>query len=69
MIFQDPMASLNERAKVEYIVSEGLYNLKNYENDSERKSKVEKAVLDVGLLPEFLDRFPPTNSLEGKGKE
>ncbi|NMA87484.1 MAG: ATP-binding cassette domain-containing protein [Tissierellia bacterium] len=58
MIFQDPMASLNERAKVEYIVSEGLYNLKNYENDSERKSKVEKAVLDVGLLPEFLDRFP-----------
>ena len=27
MIFQDPMASLNERAKVDYIVSEGLYNL------------------------------------------
>ncbi len=24
MIFQDPMASLNERAKVDYIVSEGL---------------------------------------------
>jgi oligopeptide transport system ATP-binding protein len=24
MIFQDPMASLNERAKVSYIVSEGL---------------------------------------------
>ena len=23
MIFQDPMASLNERAKVEYIVAEG----------------------------------------------
>ena len=28
MIFQDPMASLNERAKVDYIVSEGLYNFK-----------------------------------------
>ena len=26
MIFQDPAASLNERATVEYIVSEGLYN-------------------------------------------
>lgn len=26
MIFQDPMASLNERAKVDYIVSEGLLN-------------------------------------------
>lgn len=58
MIFQDPMASLNERAKVEYIVSEGLYNFKNYKTDEERKAKVEKAMLDVGLLPEFLSRFP-----------
>ncbi|MCK9445210.1 MAG: ATP-binding cassette domain-containing protein [Tissierellaceae bacterium] len=58
MIFQDPMASLNERAKVDYIVSEGLYNLKNYRDEKERKEKVEKALLDVGLLPEFLSRFP-----------
>ena len=58
MIFQDPMASLNERAKVDYIVSEGLYNLKNFKNEVERKSKVEKALLDVGLLPEFSSRFP-----------
>lgn len=58
MIFQDPMASLNERAKVDYIVSEGLYNLKNYKNEEERKMKVEKALLDVGLLPEFANRFP-----------
>lgn len=58
MIFQDPMASLNERAKVDYIVSEGLYNIKNYKDEKERKGKVEKALLDVGLLPEFLSRFP-----------
>ncbi len=58
MIFQDPMASLNERAKVDYIVSEGLYNLKNYKDENDRKEKVEKALLDVGLLPEFLSRFP-----------
>ncbi len=58
MIFQDPMASLNERAKVDYIVSEGLYNIKNYKDEEERKQKVEKALLDVGLLPEFLSRFP-----------
>lgn len=58
MIFQDPMASLNERAKVDYIVSEGLYNIRNYKNEEERKQKVEKALLDVGLLPEFLSRFP-----------
>ena len=30
MIFQDPMASLNERAKVDYIISEGLYNPVSY---------------------------------------
>jgi len=58
MIFQDPMASLNERAKVDYIVSEGLYNLKNYKNEEDRKAKVQKALLDVGLLPEFASRFP-----------
>lgn len=58
MIFQDPMASLNERAKVDYIVSEGLYNTKNYKDESDRKAKVEKALLDVGLLPEFSSRFP-----------
>lgn len=58
MIFQDPMASLNERAKVDYIVSEGLYNIKNYKDEEDRKRKVEKALLDVGLLPEFLSRFP-----------
>ena len=58
MIFQDPMASINERAKVDYIVSEGLYNLKNYKTEEERKEKVAKALLDVGLLPEFASRFP-----------
>lgn len=58
MIFQDPMASLNERAKVDYIVSEGLYNLKSFKNEKERKDKVEKALMDVGLLPEFSNRFP-----------
>ncbi len=58
MIFQDPMASLNERAKVDYIVSEGLYNLKNYKTEQERQAKVAKALLDVGLLPEFASRFP-----------
>lgn len=58
MIFQDPMASLNERAKVDYIVSEGLYNTKNYKDEADRVAKVEKALLEVGLLPEFASRFP-----------
>ena len=58
MIFQDPMASLNERAKVDYIVSEGLYNFKLFKNEEERKSKVEKVMEEVGLLKEFVTRFP-----------
>jgi len=58
MIFQDPMASLNERAKVDYIVSEGLYNTRNYKGEADRQAKVEQALLDVGLLPEFASRFP-----------
>ena len=58
MIFQDPMASLNERAKVDYIVSEGLYNLKNFSSEEERKRIVSKALMDVGLPPEFATRFP-----------
>lgn len=58
MIFQDPGASLNERAKVDYIVSEGLINNKRYSNEQERIDKVKKALLEVGLLPEFASRFP-----------
>ncbi|MBL8968436.1 MAG: ATP-binding cassette domain-containing protein [Spirochaetaceae bacterium] len=58
MIFQDPMASLNERAKVDYIVSEGLYNIGRAGDEKERLALVQKALLDVGLLPEFATRFP-----------
>ncbi|MGE7090432.1 ATP-binding cassette domain-containing protein [Lysinibacillus sp. NPDC048646] len=58
MIFQDPMASLNERAKVDYIISEGLLNTKNFTNEEDRQHKVQKALLNVGLLPEFASRFP-----------
>ena len=58
MIFQDPMSSLNERAKIDYIVSEGLYARGCKVSEEERKARVEKALLDVGLLPEFASRFP-----------
>ena len=57
MIFQDPMASLNERAKVDYIVSEGLFSGERIPEE-ERKAKVAKALSEVGLLPEFASRFP-----------
>ena len=56
MVFQDPAASLNERATVDYIISEGLYNFHLYEK--ERIEKVERIVEEVGLLPEHLTRYP-----------
>lgn len=58
MIFQDPMSSLNERAKVDYIVSEGLYARGHKVPEAQRRQKVAQALQDVGLLPEFASRFP-----------
>ncbi len=58
MIFQDPAASLNERATVDYCVSEGLYNFHLYKDEADRVAKVDKALKDVGLLPEHKSRYP-----------
>ena len=58
MIFQDPQSSLNERAKVSYIVGEGLQNVRPELTAAQREEKVRQALLDVGLLPEFASRFP-----------
>ncbi len=56
MIFQDPMASLNERAKIDYIVSEGMQG--RHIPKAKLQSMVMDALQDVGLLPEFSSRFP-----------
>ena len=58
MIFQDPAASLNERATIEYIVSEGLYNFHLYKDEKDRLAKIENVIKEVGLLPEHLTRYP-----------
>lgn len=58
MIFQDPAASLNDRATVDYIISEGLYNFKLYKDEEDRQTKVRKIIDEVGLLPEHLTRYP-----------
>lgn len=58
MIFQDPAASLNERATIDYIVSEGIINFHMYKNEEERLAKARAAIESVGLLPEHLTRYP-----------
>ena len=58
MIFQDPAASLNDRATVDYIISEGLYNFDLFKDEDDRKAKVREMLAAVGLLPEHLTRYP-----------
>lgn len=58
MIFQDPAASLNERATIEYIISEGLINFHLFKDEKDRYHKVENIIKEVGLLPEHLTRYP-----------
>ena len=58
MIFLDPASSLNERATVDYIISEGLYNYHLFENEEERVQKVKNIIQEVGLLAEHLTRYP-----------
>jgi len=58
MVFQDPAASLNERATIEYIISEGLYNFHLYKDEKDRLDKIQRIVKEVGLLPEHLTRYP-----------
>lgn len=58
MVFQDPAASLNERATIEYIIGEGITNFKLYSDNVEKQAKIEEIIKSVGLLPEHLTRYP-----------
>lgn len=58
MIYQDPSASLNDRANIDYIVSEGIRAYHLYENEEDRLKKVNDIMIKVGLRPEHLKRFP-----------
>ena len=58
MIFQDPSASLNERANIDYVVSEGLRAFHMYDNEKDRLEKVEEMMKKVGLRAEYLSRYP-----------
>lgn len=58
MIFQDPAASLNERATIEYCIAEGMDNFHLYKDKNDRQDKINKALESVGLLPEHKSRYP-----------
>ena len=58
MIFQDPMASLNPRKKVEDIIGEGLDIHHKFANAAERDQMVKAILRKVGLAPEHATRYP-----------
>ena len=58
MIFQDPMASLNPRKKVEDIIGEGLDIHHRYTTREERSARIAELLKKVGLSPEHAARYP-----------
>lgn len=57
MVFQDPMASLNPRMKIGAILEEPLI-IHGYGDRAARRKRVEELLGLVGLLPEYMNRYP-----------
>ena len=58
VVFQDPYGSLSPRLSVAEIVEEGLLVQKRGLDYRERREVVARALLDVGLDPAAMDRYP-----------
>ncbi|MBV9243656.1 MAG: ABC transporter ATP-binding protein [Methylobacteriaceae bacterium] len=58
LVFQDPFSSLNPRLSVKQIVEEGLIVNTIGGNARERDARVRRALSEVGLDPNALNRFP-----------
>lgn len=58
MIFQDPLASLNPRMNVGEIISEPLRTHFPTLNNNQVKKQVKDMMMNVGLLPNLVNRYP-----------
>jgi microcin C transport system ATP-binding protein len=58
VVFQDPYGSLSPRMSVGDIVAEGLSVQGLVKTSAERRTRVAKALTDVGLDPAVMDRYP-----------
>ena len=58
MIFQDPLASLNPRMNIGEIISEPLKTHFSTLNHNQIKKQVKDMMLNVGLLPNLVNRYP-----------
>jgi len=57
MIFQDPLSSLDPRWKVRDIISEPLV-IHGLAKGTEKRRKVEELMEEVGINPQYADRYP-----------
>jgi microcin C transport system ATP-binding protein len=58
VVFQDPYGSLSPRLSVGDIVAEGLIAQNPRLGAADRRAQVARALVDVGLDPETMDRYP-----------
>ena len=58
IVFQDPFSSLSPRLSVKQIIEEGLIVHDIGKTHSERRDLIGDALTDVGLAPNFQDRYP-----------
>jgi peptide/nickel transport system ATP-binding protein len=58
VVFQDPFSSLNPRLSVKQVIEEGLIVNGIGGTGRERDTRVRRALADVGLDPNTLNRFP-----------
>ena len=58
IIFQDPLASLNPRMTIGHSIAEPLLVFEPHLSQQDRRSRVDKLLLDVGLSPDMINRYP-----------
>ncbi|CAN5346612.1 ABC transporter ATP-binding protein [soil metagenome] len=58
IVFQDPFGSLSPRLSIRQIVEEGLLVQGKNLTDEERRVRVARALSEVGLDPETMERYP-----------
>ncbi|MBW2713969.1 MAG: ATP-binding cassette domain-containing protein [Deltaproteobacteria bacterium] len=58
IVFQDPMAALNPRARIRDSIAEGMECFGIGDSDAERTQRVAELMERVGLDPRQMDRYP-----------